>query len=69
LQNLAQPEQLQQIQNSDIIFVIGKEDPFLHNNHILSEILNLKGVDHRMHEWDGRAHRGRYWRKMVPLYL
>jgi len=69
LQNLSHPDQLRNIQNSDIIFVIGKDDPFLQNNHIISEILHQKGVHHLMHEWDGRAHQGRYWRKMVPLYL
>lgn len=69
LQNLSHSEQLGHIQNSDIVFTIGRDDPFLQNNHIISGILNSKGVHHRMYEWDGRAHRGRYWRKMAPLYL
>ncbi|WP_372882152.1 esterase family protein [Psychromonas sp.] len=69
LKNLDCPDRIQNIANSDIVFTIGKQDPFLQNNHLLSEILNDKGVSHRMYEWDGRAHRGRYWRQMVPLYL
>ncbi len=69
LQNLNCPEQLRHIVNSDIIFTIGKDDPFLQNNHLISSILNQKGVPHRIYEWDGRAHRGRFWRQMAPLYL
>lgn len=69
LQNLNCAERLEQIAQSDILFTIGKQDPFLQNNHLISEILNQKGVNHRMYEWDGRAHRGRYWRQMAPLYL
>ncbi|MDG3086072.1 alpha/beta hydrolase-fold protein [Vibrio hannami] len=69
LQNLNCPDRLRNIANSDIVFTIGKEDPFLQNNHLISEILNQKGIGHQMHEWDGRAHRGRYWRQMAPLYL
>lgn len=60
---------LQHLRQMDIVFTIGKEDPFLGNNHQLSEILWAKGIWHAMHEWDGRAHRGWYWRQMVPLYL
>ncbi|MEH6452805.1 MAG: alpha/beta hydrolase-fold protein [Psychromonas sp.] len=69
LQNLSDPEKINEIRHSDIVFVIGKEDPFLQNNHKISDILNHKGIAHRMFEWDDRAHRGRYWRRMVPLYL
>lgn len=69
LPGLPPSDQLTQIKNSDIVFAIGKEDPFLQNNHQLSRILNQKGIKHRMYEWDGRAHRGRYWRQMIPLYL
>lgn len=69
LQNLECPERLHQIASSDIVFTIGNQDPFLQNNHLMSQILNQKGVPHRMYEWEGRAHRGYYWRKMAPLYL
>lgn len=60
---------LQHLRKMDIVFTIGKDDPFLDNNQHLSHILWLKGIWHAMHQWDGRAHRGRYWRQMVPLYV
>jgi esterase/lipase superfamily enzyme len=60
---------LEHLRKMDIVFTIGKEDPFLANNRHLSHMLWSKGIWHAMHEWDGRAHRGRYWRQMVPLYL
>jgi esterase/lipase superfamily enzyme len=69
LQNLQCPERLAHLASSDIVFTIGKEDPFLQNNHLISGILNQKGVPHQMYEWEGRAHRGRFWRQMAPLYL
>ncbi len=60
---------LQHLRKMDIVFTIGKEDPFLDNNQHLSHLLWLKGIWHAMHKWDGRAHRGRYWRQMVALYV
>jgi esterase/lipase superfamily enzyme len=60
---------LEHLRNMDMVFIIGKEDPFLDNNHHLSHILWSKGIWHSMHEWDGRAHRGSYWRKMITLYI
>ncbi len=57
------------LREMDIVFVIGKEDPFLHNNLQTSESLWSKGVRHALHLWDGRAHRGKYWREMARLYL
>jgi esterase/lipase superfamily enzyme len=53
----------------DIVFVIGNEDPFLENNLAMSQALWDKSIWHALHRWDGRAHRGRYWREMVKLYL
>jgi esterase/lipase superfamily enzyme len=53
----------------DIVLVIGGEDPFLGNNRHLSHILHSKGISHALHVWDGRAHCGRAWRKMAPLYI
>jgi len=69
LPNLADETQLRQLRDMDITLVIGKEDPFLENNHRLSQILNNKGIPHRFHEWEDRAHRGYYWRRMAPIYL
>lgn len=69
LPNLHCDEKLSQLRAMDIVMTIGKEDPFLENNIHLSEILNQKGITHQLHQWEGRAHRGHYWRQMVPLYL
>ncbi|TDP01242.1 esterase family protein [Marinomonas balearica] len=69
LPNLHGHDQLNALRAMDIVLVIGKEDPFLDNNLHLSQILNEKGIDHQLHLWEERAHRGYYWRRMVPLYL
>lgn len=57
------------LRRMDIVLVIGREDPFLENNHTLSRILNDKGVRHHLYHWDGRAHRASAWRKMAPIYI
>jgi esterase/lipase superfamily enzyme len=69
LPNLNCDKTLDDIRNMEITIVIGKEDPFLENNRELSRILNEKGIGHALYEWDGRAHQGRYWRRMAPLYI
>ncbi|BBL73760.1 esterase family protein [Methylomagnum ishizawai] len=69
LPNLECQWRLDALRKMDIILVIGKDDPFLDNNRQLSHILWGKGVWNALHEWDGRAHQGRYWRQMAPLYL
>lgn len=60
---------LEALRRMEIVIVIGREDPFLENNRLLSEILWSKGVAHELVEWDERAHRGYYWRRMAPMYV
>jgi len=67
--NLREGDQLNRIRDLDITFVIGKEDAFHQNNREFSNSLWNKGVWHAFHEWDGLAHRARYWRQMLPMYL
>lgn len=69
LKNLEDPNLIQQIAKMDIILIVGKEDPFLESNYILSNILKEKGISHQLFEWDERAHKARYWRKMVKIYF
>ena len=69
LPNLHCENRLGHLRDMDIVLVIGQDDPFLHNNIHLSEILNGKGIGHDLHVWEERAHRGYYWRKMAPIYL
>ena len=53
----------------DIVFTVGREDPFRDNNEHLSDILRGKGVNHAFHLWDERAHQGYYWRRMAQIYV
>ena len=69
LPNLACDWRLAQLRRMDIVMAVGREDPFLQNNQQLSEILSAKGVRNQLHLWDGRAHSGKYWRRMAALYL
>lgn len=67
--NITDEQLLGQLRNLSIIIVIGKEDAFLENNKQLSVSLQQKGIPHDFYEWDEEAHRPRYWRRMVQLYL
>ncbi|MGF1644978.1 MAG: hypothetical protein ACFCUJ_15175 [Thiotrichales bacterium] len=69
LPNLNCGWRLEHLRHMDIVLVIGDQDPFLGNNEHLSAVLREKGVDHQLHVWEGRAHRGYYWRRMAPIYL
>lgn len=57
------------LRRMDIVLTIGNEDPFLDNNLQFGRMLDAKGIGHRLHIWDGRAHRGSAWRKMAALYI
>lgn len=63
------PWRLEKLRQVDIILTIGDTDPFLGNNHYLSRLLSEKQITHRLHVWEGRAHRASAWRKMAPLYI
>lgn len=67
--NIHDEQLLNQLRSLSIIIVIGKEDAFLENNKQLSLSLHEKGINHDFYEWDEEAHRPRYWRRMVQLYL
>ncbi|MDD2737841.1 MAG: alpha/beta hydrolase-fold protein [Methylomonas lenta] len=69
LPNLTNKNQLNLLRHMDITLIIGKEDPFIHNNRQLNHILNQKGICHAYYEWEGRAHQGQYWRQMANLYI
>jgi esterase/lipase superfamily enzyme len=69
LPNLNCDWRLAHLRRMDIVMAVGNEDPFLHNNRQLSDILHAKGVYNQLHVWDGRAHRGQYWRRMASLYV
>lgn len=69
LKNLEDPSLIHQLDKMDIILAIGKEDSFLHSNHTLSQILDEKGISHKLYEWDGEAHKAKCWREMVRIYF
>jgi len=69
LPNLHCDWRLDRLRRMEIVMAVGAEDPFLHNNRHLSDILHGKGVRNQLHVWEGRAHRGHYWRRMAPLYV
>ncbi len=69
LQNLQCDHGLDHIRNMDIAFIVGENDPFRGNNEHLSRILSDKGIVHRFHVWQERAHSGYFWRKMAALYI
>jgi esterase/lipase superfamily enzyme len=67
--NLQDKQTLADLRKMDIILAIGQEDAFLENNIHFSEILNHKDIHHHLYVWDEEAHKARYWRKMVQIYL
>jgi esterase/lipase superfamily enzyme len=67
--NLECEDILARLRSLDILLVVGDEDPFLANNRQFSDLLRQKGIGHAFHVWQGRAHRGHYWRQMAALYL
>lgn len=69
LPGLSCPDRLGRMRRLDIVLTVGAEDPFIGNNRHLSRVLGEKAIPHALHVWDGRAHRGRSWRQMAPLYV
>lgn len=60
---------LSELRRMEIVLAIGEEDPFLDSTLLLSRQMNEKGIWHQTPIWTGEAHRPRYWRQMVELYL
>jgi len=67
--NLNDGYHLNAISNIKFIFAIGQTDPFLGNNFAMSNLLWHKWIANQLYVWDNYAHRPRYWKKMVQLYL
>jgi esterase/lipase superfamily enzyme len=69
LPGLTCPWRLEHLRRLDIVLAVGAADPFLDDNRRLGRLLDDKGVPHRLHVWDGRAHRAGAWRRMAALYV
>ena len=53
----------------DITLVVGETDPFIDDNRYFNQLLWAKGIFSRFYVWSGFAHKPKYWRQMVNLYL
>jgi esterase/lipase superfamily enzyme len=60
---------LDAIKKMEIIMAVGETDPFVTSNQNFSQLLSSKGINHALYIWDNYAHRPRYWKQMVHLYL
>ena len=67
--NMHDESLLSNIRKMEIIMAIGQTDSFLSVNQEFSHILLAKGIPHHLYVWDKDAHRPRYWRRMVQIYL
>lgn len=67
--NMAESKQLDDLRKMDVTIVCGKEDPFVDNNRVLSENMWRKNIHHKYYEWDGLAHKAKYWKLMLPMYI
>ncbi len=69
ISNMGDEYLLDRLKSMEIILAIGQEDAFLEDTTNLSKLLWEKGVSNALHIWDGEAHKARFWRKMVQIYL
>jgi esterase/lipase superfamily enzyme len=69
LVNMGESELLNSIRRLEIIIAIGETDPFIDNNYQFTQLLSSKGIANQFYVWDGFAHRPKYWKQMVKLYL
>jgi esterase/lipase superfamily enzyme len=67
--NIYEEHILNTIRHIEIILAVGETDPFIDNNREFSALLWNKGIPHQFYVWGDYAHRPRYWRQMVQLYL
>ena len=67
--NLNDAYLLNSIRKLEVILAVGETDPFLPGNRMFSNMLWDKGIANQFYTWSEDAHRPRYWRQMVPMYL
>lgn len=69
LPKLTDAKRLRAIRKLRITMAIGEEDAFYPNNVELVTAFREKRIPCEFHAWCGNAHRFRYWRQMVRVYL
>ena len=67
--NLEDKHILNALKKIEIILVIGETDPFFSSNQRFHMLLRSKNVPNQLYVWRDYAHRPRYWRQMLKLYL
>jgi esterase/lipase superfamily enzyme len=66
---MPESDQLNRIRELEITIACGREDVFHANNHEFSNTLRGKDIRHNFFEWDGMAHKPKYWKRMLPMYI
>jgi len=69
LANINDDNLLNSMREMEIILAIGETDPFIDDNRYFNQLLWDKGIHSHLYVWKGYAHRPKYWRQMVNLYL
>jgi len=69
LANLEDSQILNELRKLKIIITIGSQDVFLENNYELNHTLWNKEIPHEFYVWSGEAHKPKYWKQMLALYL
>lgn len=67
--NMSDDELVNALRRMEIIFAVGEWDNFLNNNIEFSDILRSKDIPHGFYIWSKEAHKPKYWRQMVKIYL
>lgn len=67
--NISNENILADLRRLRVILAIGEDDPFLENNNHLERELKHKQVDVNLYVWNDEAHRPKYWRQMVQVYM
>jgi esterase/lipase superfamily enzyme len=69
LPELSDARRIRKLRRLNFTLVVGEEDAFCENNASFARALAAKKIPHTLHFWCGTAHRFRYWRQMVRIYL
>src|SRR5439155_20582615 len=64
-----EPARLEALRRMGITLAIGRDDPALPDNQLLSQILSEQGIPHALHLWDGLAHDWPWWQLMLRVYI
>jgi esterase/lipase superfamily enzyme len=69
LSNLQDSWLLNALRSLELILAVGESDPFLQSNIEFRDLLWRKNISNQCYVWGSDAHKPRYWRQMLPIYL